>query len=159
MVDENKRLKKRVERLAAQQRRAWSLEKAVGADIPRQSFREWCKSLAAAPRHLEHVFKHGRIEGFTYLATELIGEHREELPLRAFKERKDAVYAYGEEGKWSRLENSDWELFLNILDKLLRIQFNGWQDAHALQITNPAFQELYITNMCKLNGKGERRGK
>lgn len=155
LVDENKRLQEKVKRLTTQQQRSWNLEEALGTHIPSQSFREWTKSLLATPRHLECVFDHGRVEGLTDMVTEFVESTSLDLPLRAFRQRKDTIYAY-DDGKWSKMETSDWNLFLNTLDKLLRIQFYQWQQENTSQLMNPTFQELYITNMRKLNGKANQ---
>lgn len=156
LVDENKRLKEKVGRLTVKQQREWSLEEAIGSAVPCQSFREWSKSLAATPEHLEYVFEHGRADGLAKLVGELFGGGVTTKPFRAFRQRKDTVYAFKEDGKWSKLENSEWELFINTLDKMLYVQFEEWQKAHATQLSEPKFQEIYLLNMSKLrSGRGE----
>jgi hypothetical protein len=152
LVDKVRRLEEKVGRLNVQQQRAWNLEEALGGDIPPHSFREWSKLLAATPRHLENIFEHGRTEGLIEMVTEMIGAQQKGTPLRAFRQRKDTVYAYGDDGKWSKLNKDDWDLFLNTLDKMLRVQFHQWQEANVSQMMQPAFQYTYLTNMRKLNG-------
>lgn len=156
LVEENNRLKNKVARLTVKEQREWSLEEALGSAVPPQTFREWSKTLTATRSHLEAVFEHGRVEGISRMVTEMVSAaaaNTNILPVRAFPQRKHAVYAYGENGKWSRLDNNDWQLFLNTLDKALRTQFAKWQQEHSEQLFEPTFQELLVANMNKLNTK------
>ena len=152
LLDKVGRLEEKVGRLTTQERRAWSLEEALGGAVPTQSFREWSKSLVATPQHIEHVFERGHAEGLVRMVKELLGAPSPDLPLRAFQQRKDTVYAYGADGKWEKLETGDWELFLKTLDKTLYVQFIRWQQAAVTQMSEAAFQDTYSANLNRMSG-------
>lgn len=153
LLEENKRLKEKVGRLTIKQQREWSLDEALGGAVPRQTFREWRKALTARSEHLECAFEHGRTEGIVRMAKELVATPHRDLPIRAFQQRKDTVYAYGEDGKWSKLDSGDLTLLINTFDKMLRVEFARWQDANSARLGEPAFQEEFLENMRKLNGR------
>lgn len=151
LVQEVRRLNEKVNRLTNQQNRQWNLEEAVGNTVPPQTFSEWSASFAVNREHLDHLFHHGRVEGFVHLVTQMMKTSHAELPLRAFSQKKDIVYAYDDGGKWSKLEAEDWQRFLNRVDQKMRFQFSRWSDEVKQLWSKAEYQEAYVENMKKLN--------
>ena len=153
LVEDNKRLKEKVDRLVIKQRQEWSLDEALQGNVPSQTFRQWSKCLVASREHLEYIFQHGRVQGLIQMVTALAKAPNNDLPIRAFKQKKDTVYGYNENGKWEKLSNDDWALFVNTLDKILRVEFTNWQEENTSRLFQPTFQDILVENMQKLNDK------
>lgn len=157
LVDENNRLKEKVSALTQRQQRAWTLKEAVGDATPCHSFREWCRSLVATEAQFEYLLMHGRTETYVNMVKDLVKMPAEELPLRSFDQRKDTVYAFGDDRTWRIMEGGDWTFLLDTLQKVLTIQSLEWQERTRPTMSEDKFNQLCVENSNKLT-RGSDRG-
>ncbi len=93
---------------------------------PQIHFIDWIKTLDPTQQHLEIVLSQGYIQGVSIIVCELI-EQSTEPPILVSKTKKNQVYIY-ELGRWSIIENKQFETFVNVIQSKLFKLFKKWKD-------------------------------
>ena len=123
-------------------------------------FTAWLAAIPPITReHLELVFRHGFMDGMcAIIASSIAG-----APLRAYDEAPGLlVYETEPEPepepdatKWRPMTHSEFERFINRMQKLVMNEFVGWQQEHKERWHDPDFAEQYDANMLKVMGSGK----
>jgi hypothetical protein len=123
----------------------------------RLPFSVWLPAIPPITReHLELVFQHGFMDGVcAIIASSIAG-----APLRAYDEAPGLlVYETEPEQpdtiKWRPITHSEFERFINRVQKLVMNEFVGWQQEHKERWHDPDFAEQYDANMLKVMGSGK----
>jgi hypothetical protein len=120
-------------------------------------FSEWLPAIPALSReHLERVFQHGFMDGLCAIIALCTAEGR---AIRAYDEAPGALFVYegdADGGRaWRRMAHSEFERFINRMQKLLMNEFVRWQQEHRERWHEPDFAEQYDANLLKVTGSGK----
>ena len=123
----------------------------------RMSFTEWLPTIPPITRkHLALVFQYGFMDGMcAIIASSIAG-----APLCAFDEAPGLLIYETEpepesEAKWRPITHSEFERFINRMQKLLMNEFVCWQQENKERWHDPDFTEQYDANLLKVMGSGK----
>jgi len=127
-------------------------------------FSAWLPAIPPINReHLEFVFQHGFMDGMCAIVASSIASDNT-APLRAYDEAPGLLVVYETEPepepesqtfKWRPMTHSEFERFINRMQKLVMNEFVGWQQEHKERWHDPDFAEQYDANMLKVMGSGK----
>jgi len=134
---------------------------------PSAVFSDWLTAVPAFTRDdLALVFQHGFIDGMCGI---IAGKSCP--PIRAYDEAPGTLFVYehgdsddnndGNNGngnnRWRPMTHSEFERFINRMQKLLMNEFVGWQQEHKERWHEPDFAEQYDANLLKVTGSGKAK--
>jgi hypothetical protein len=134
-------------------------------------FSEWLTAIAPMTReHLALVFQHGFMDGMcAIIASIATTSTSTSCAIRAYDEAPDTLFVYEIQGqgqdqdqgqdqpKWRTMTRSEFEKFINRMQKLLMNEFVRWQQEHKERWHDPDFAEKYDTNLLKVTGSGKAK--
>jgi len=128
--------------------------------VPVQSFSSWTNSLVLQHKDLDLVFEHGFIEGLTYVIRNLLPQigltELAEVPIRAFDQKHNSLYAY-QEGGWRVLDNNGFSGFVDKLQLKLIELLKAWHEQHKKLIDDDNANDVFFTNNIKVMGGKKSR--
>ena len=126
-------------------------------------FSAWLPAIPPINReHLELVFQHGFIDGVCAIVASSIASDNT-APLRAYDEAPGLLVVYETDPtdpesqtiKWRPITHSEFEQFINRMQKLVMNEFVSWQQEHKERWHDPDFAQQYDANMLKVMGSGK----
>jgi hypothetical protein len=127
-------------------------------------FSAWLPAIPPINReHLELVFQHGFMDGVCAIVASSIASDNT-APLRAYDEAPGLLVVYETDPepepesqtiKWRPMTHSEFEQFINRMQKLVMNEFVSWQQEHKERWHDPDFAEQYDANMLKVMGSGK----
>ena len=136
-------------------------------------FGEWLLTIPAIGlSQLELVFQHGFIDGMcAIIASMTVATHADchiRIPVCAYDEVPSTLFVYVNEcadenecmdkmQHWRPMTHTEFEQFINRMQKLLMNEFVCWQQAHVAQLHDPDFAEKYDANLLKVTGSGKAK--
>jgi hypothetical protein len=126
-------------------------------------FSAWLPAIPPINReHLELVFQHGFMDGVCAIVASSIASDNT-APLRAYDEAPGLLVVYETDPtdpesqtiKWRPITHSEFEQFINRMQKLVMNEFVSWQQEHKERWHDPDFAEQYDANMLKVMGSGK----
>jgi len=135
-------------------------------------FSEWVPSLGR--NHLVLVFQHGFMDGMCAIIASMIAVSSC-APLCAYDEAPGTMFVYEQSHQphdgtgapekaftqktlaWRAMTHTEFEQFINRMQKRLMNEFVRWQQEHAAQLHEPDFAEQYDANLLKVTGSGKAK--
>jgi hypothetical protein len=134
-------------------------------------FAEWLPAIPPITReHLVLVFKNGFMDGMCAIIASIVSPS---CPLCAYDEHPGALFVYEKKEQyeclgapekafttcaWRPITHSEFERFINRMQKLLMNEFVRWQQEHtATQLHEADFAEKYDANLLKVMGSGKAK--
>jgi hypothetical protein len=126
-------------------------------------FSAWLPAIPPINReHLELVFQHGFMDGVCAIVASSIASDNT-APLRAYDEAPGLLVVYETDPtdpesqtiKWRPITHSEFEQFINRMQKLVMNEFVSWQQEHKERWHDPDFAQQYDANMLKVMGSGK----
>lgn len=131
-------------------------------------FSEWLPAIPPITRdHLALVFQHGFMDGMCAIIASLMSMSAASWPLGAYDEAPSTLFIYEQHpheamnddaAKWRPMTHTEFERFINRMQKLLMNEFVGWQQEHMAQLHDSDFAEQYDANLMKVMGSGKAKG-
>ena len=134
-------------------------------------FSEWLTAIAPITReHLALVFQHGFMDGMCAIIAS-IASIPTSCAIHAYDEAPDTLFVYEiqaqdqgqgqdqdqDQSKWHPMTRSEFEKFINRMQKLLMNEFVRWQQENKERWHDPDFAEQYDTNLLKVTGSGKAK--
>jgi hypothetical protein len=140
-------------------------------------FSDWLPAIPPITReHLALVFQHGFMDGMCAIIASIVSPSCPPIssyPLCAYDEYPSTLFVYEQQQsdclgapekafttpicKWRPITHSEFERFINRMQKLLMNEFVRWQQEHAAQLHEPDFAEKYDANLLKVMGSGKSK--
>jgi hypothetical protein len=125
-----------------------SIDYLKKASIPPILFEDWIRNFPMKMNHLEEVFSSGLSNGIKKCINERIfSEGLDNIPIRAFKEKKGAIYIYTKDTKWEICANDDIIQIIYNLSQGFSSLFCTWKD-----LNSTIDDEIKLDYICKLFG-------
>ena len=146
---------------------------------PVKPFSEWLLAIAPMTRdHLALVFQHGFMDGMCAIIASIATTSTPtstSCAIRAYDEAPDTLFVYEiqdqgqgqgqgqdqdqdqDQSKWHPMTRSEFEKFINRMQKLLMNEFVRWQQENKERWHDPDFAEQYDTNLLKVTGSGKAK--
>ena len=144
---------------------------------PVKPFSEWLLAIAPMTRdHLALVFQHGFMDGMCAIIASIATTSTPtstSCAIRAYDEAPDTLFVYEiqaqdqgqgqdqdqdqDQSKWRPMTRSEFEKFINRMQKLLMNEFVRWQQENKERWHDPDFAEQYDTNLLKVTGSGKAK--
>jgi hypothetical protein len=139
---------------------------AASAQIP--PFSEWLTVIPPITRdHLTLVFQNGFMDGMCAIIASVASISTPSAAIRAYDEAPDTLFVYDLQGqsqdqsqdqpKWRAITRSEFEKFINRMQKLLMNEFVCWQQENKERWHEPDFAEKYDANLLKVTGSGKAK--
>jgi hypothetical protein len=136
-----------------------------------QPFSEWLTAIAPMTReHLALVFQHGFMDGMCAIIASIATTSTSiACAICAYEEAPDTLFVYEiqdqcqgqdqdqDQPKWRTMTRSEFEKFINRMQKLLMNEFVRWQQENKERWHDPDFAEQYDTNLLKVTGSGKAK--
>lgn len=123
--------------------------------VPVVSFTTWTAGLILEQEHLNLVFEHGFVNGYTYVIQKLLPSTEpseiQRLPIRAFQQKPGRLYVYQKEG-WKILDNASFAEFIGKIQLKLIAQLKNWHETHKALIHDDDTNDVFFTNNIKVMG-------
>jgi hypothetical protein len=175
-------LKRQQQRQQRQQQRGQQMQQQIhrdnllewlnGTAQPKAPFSDWLAAISPITReHLALVFRHGFMDGMCAIVASIIAPASSD-PLCAYDEAPGTLFVHEipshEEGApekaathnacvWRPMTRSEFEKFINRMQKLLMNEFVRWQQENKERWHDPDFAEQYDTNLLKVTGSGKAK--
>jgi hypothetical protein len=136
-------------------------------------FAEWLPAIPPITRdHLALVFQHGFMDGMCAIIASIVSPS---CPLCAYDEYPGTLFVYEKKEQyeclgapekaftttsscaWRPITHSEFERFINRMQKLLMNEFVRWQQEHTAQLHEADFAEKYDANLLKVTGSGKAK--
>jgi len=145
-------------------------ESSASAQIP--PFSEWLTAIAPMTReHLALVFQHGFMDGMCAIIASIASSASSSCAICAYDEAPDTMFVYDSQDqsqsqgqdqdqdqfKWRPMTRSEFEKFINRMQKLLMNEFVRWQQENKERWHDPDFAEQYDANLLKVMGSGKAK--
>jgi hypothetical protein len=146
------------------------LEWLTAQPKPKAPFSVWLPAIPPLTReHLALVFQHGFMDGMCAIIASIVSSSD---PLCAYDEAPGTLFVHErpshEEGApekaatnnacvWRPMTRSEFEKFINRMQKLLMNEFVRWQQENKERWHDPDFAEQYDTNLLKVTGSGKAK--
>jgi len=121
------------------------------------NFLNFTNSINITDHDLELIFKHDYIDGIVNIiigAIELLRNHDNILPLKAFNHKEYVLYIYdGVLETWKIMEIIDLITFIKYFDKKILNLFLKWKIEAQEKMNYDKFSDIYILNMKKVLGQ------
>jgi len=130
----------------------------------KQPFSEWLLAIPPVTRdHLALVFQHGFMDGMCAIIASIAAASA--CAICAYDEAPDTLFVYErqdqdqdqDQPKWRAMTRSEFEKFINRMQKLLMNEFVSWQQENKERWHDPDFAEKYDTNLLKATGSGKAK--
>ena len=131
--------------------------------LPTVPFTAWLPAIPPITReHLELVFQHGFMDGMCAIIAAIVSIAAppplcayDEAPSLLIYETETQPETDREATKWRTMTQSEFERFINRMQKLLMNEFVCWQQEHKERWHDPDFAEQYDANLLKVTGSGK----
>ncbi|OUV83339.1 MAG: hypothetical protein CBC91_00610 [Rickettsiales bacterium TMED131] len=101
---------------------------------PSINYSDWIKTLEPTQENMEQIFSQGYIQGMSIMLCSLI-EQSTDPPIVFNPNKKYQLFIYVD-GKWTQMENKDFELCIDIQQsKILKI-FKQWKEENPKYLTD-----------------------
>jgi hypothetical protein len=144
---------------------------ASSASAQIHPFSDWLVAIAPMTReHLALVFQNGFMDGMcTIIASIASTSSSSSCAMCAYDEAPDTLFVYDSQDqaqdqcqgqgqpKWRTMTRSEFEKFINRMQKLLMNEFVRWQQENKERWHDPDFAEQYDANMLKVMGSGKAK--
>ena len=134
-------------------------------------FSEWLTAIDPMTReHLALVFQHGFMDGMcAIIASIASASSSSSCAICAYDEAPDTLFVYDSQDqaqdqdqdqgqpKWRTMTRSEFEKFINRMQKLLMNEFVSWQQENKDRWHDPDFAEQYDANLLKVMGSGKAK--
>jgi regulator of replication initiation timing len=157
----------------------WLNESASASSASAQihPFSEWLTAIDPMTReHLALVFQNGFMDGMCAIIASIAASassasSSSSCAICAYDEAPDTLFVYDSQGqdqdqgqdqgqdqpKWRTMTRSEFEKFINRMQKLLMNEFVRWQQENKERWHDPDFAEQYDANLLKVMGSGKAK--
>ena len=128
---------------------------------PGQPFSEWLLAIPSITREqLALVFQHGFMDGMCAIIASIATPDCSAIC--AYDEAPDTLFVYerqdqAQESCWRAMTRTEFEKFINRMQKLLMNEFVQWQQENKERWHNPDFAEKYDANLLKVTGSSKAK--
>jgi hypothetical protein len=125
-----------------------SIDYLKNASIPPILFEDWIKTFPIKENHLEEIFSSGLSNGIKKCINDRIfSEGLDNIPIRAFKEKKGVIHIYTKDTKWEICDDDDIIQIIYNLGQGFSTLFCTWKDLNPI-----ADDEIKLDYISKLFG-------